>query len=356
MHPEIEVMRIGHRPQRDKRITTHICLVARAMDASAIYIDRKDSKLEETVNSVTKRFGGDIHVESGCSWRKKIRDFNGVVVHLTMYGEPLDWVLPEIKDKERIMVVVGAEKVPAEMYSLADYNVAIGNEPHSEVAALGLFLGKIKGDVWPNVVHNGSMIILPSRKGKIVIHKDYMKAKGLTYQEDDIPGLFESIELQDNIATHSKAVHDLALKIVDQMTEGGVKINRKVVAIGALLHDIGRRRTHSIYHAVAGARIIHLLGYPEEVALIAQKHIGGGISAEEAAKLGLPELDYIPSTLEEKIVCQADNLVSEDKKISLREVQEKYKKRHLDHQVKRISDLHKELSHLAGIDLDDITL
>ena len=64
----------------------------------------------------------------------------GKVVHLSRYGLRLQDVISQIRTEEKILVVVGAEKVPGDMYELADYNVAVANQPHSEISALALFL------------------------------------------------------------------------------------------------------------------------------------------------------------------------------------------------------------------------
>ena len=85
----IAVLRIGHRPDRDKRITTHVALVARAFGAEKMFVDTKDRKLEETIRSVCGRFGGDFTIETGVSAKTILTQWEGLVVHLTMYGEKL---------------------------------------------------------------------------------------------------------------------------------------------------------------------------------------------------------------------------------------------------------------------------
>jgi len=139
------VLRIGHRIPRDERVTTHVCLTARALGADGAYIANvPDAHLVETINNVTDRFGGAFHIEAGKPWRSTIAEWKregGEVVHLTAYGIPLPKLIDEIRrSKEDKLVVVGAEKVPGEMYALADWNVAVTNQPISEVSALGIFL------------------------------------------------------------------------------------------------------------------------------------------------------------------------------------------------------------------------
>jgi len=167
----IAILRIGHRPFRDKRITTHVALVARAFGADKIFVDTRDTKLESTISSVVDRFGGDFKIETGVDWKKIIKTWNGVKIHLTMYGLPLDHVIPEIKKHRDVLIIVGSEKVPAELFELADYNIAVGNQPHSEVAAVALFLDRYLEGKWAERVFDGKVKIVPSEKGKKVISK-----------------------------------------------------------------------------------------------------------------------------------------------------------------------------------------
>jgi len=164
----ISVLRIGHRIERDKRITTHVCLVARAFGADEILIDTKDERIEDNFLSVCDRFGGDINIKSGVNARSIVKKWQGISVHLTMYGESLSDVMEKVDKKQDLLIVIGAEKVPAEFYELVDYNVSIGNQPHSEVAALAIFLDRYTHGSWQHKKFNGKMNIFPSKKGKDV--------------------------------------------------------------------------------------------------------------------------------------------------------------------------------------------
>lgn len=165
----LKVLRIGHRPARDKRVTTHVALVARALGADGIIISTKDAEIEETVRSVVARFGGDFCVESGVPWKQVMNSWHGLKVHLTMYGLPIDDVIEKIRGKD-VLVIVGAEKVPAELYKLADYNVAVGNQPHSEVAALALFLDRyFEGKELQKRFDGARLRIVPNARGKTVV-------------------------------------------------------------------------------------------------------------------------------------------------------------------------------------------
>ena len=165
----IAVLRIGHRPDRDKRITTHVALVARAFGAEKMFVDTKDRKLEETIRSVCGRFGGDFTIETGISAKTILTQWDGFVVHLTMYGEKLDKSLKKIKKKNNVLVVVGAEKVPAFLYEESDVNIAVGNQPHSEVAALAMFLDRLTEGKWQKKKFEGKLMIVPCSRGKNVV-------------------------------------------------------------------------------------------------------------------------------------------------------------------------------------------
>ena len=168
----ITVLRIGHRISRDKRITTHVALVARAFGADKIIIDTKDNKIEDNVRSICARFGGDFKIESGVDKKKIIKEWSGVIVHLTMYGEKLNKSIDKIDKNKDLLIIIGAEKVPPQIYEMADFNVSVGNQPHSEVAALAVFLDRYNMGSWNEKQFNGKIEILPSNKGKKVVSKD----------------------------------------------------------------------------------------------------------------------------------------------------------------------------------------
>ncbi|MEM2250494.1 MAG: tRNA (cytidine(56)-2'-O)-methyltransferase [Candidatus Hadarchaeales archaeon] len=169
----IVVLRLGHRPERDKRVTTHVGLVARAFGADGIIIaDIRDEEVEKSITEVVERWGGNFFVKSGVPWKKEIEEWKkkkGKIVHLTMYGVPVSSVIKELRQQD-LMIVVGAAKVPAEVFELADYNVAIGNQPHSEVAALAVFLDRLfEGRELERDFPNWKLKIIPSERGKHLI-------------------------------------------------------------------------------------------------------------------------------------------------------------------------------------------
>lgn len=128
--------------------------------------------------------------------------------------------------------------------------------------------------------------------------------------------------------------------------------DKELVSRGALLHDIGRGKTHGISHAALGADIARELGLPDEISNIIERHIGAGITKSEAEKLGLPIRNYIPKTLEEKIVAHADNLISHDKKRKVAEIVNYIDELGYKEQAKKILELHEELSKICQMDLD----
>jgi len=168
----ITVLRIGHRISRDKRITTHVALVARAFGADKILIDTEDKKIEKTIRSTCDRFGGNFEIKTGIDKKKVIRDWNGIIVHLTMYGEELKKTINRINKNRDLLIIVGAEKVPPYIYEKADFNISIGNQPHSEVAALAIFLDRYTKGLWQNKRFDGKIKIIASNKEKKVVSNE----------------------------------------------------------------------------------------------------------------------------------------------------------------------------------------
>ena len=171
---EVSVLRIGHRFVRDDRITTHAALVSRAFGANAIYMTEVDKSVKETVSKVGNIWGGesDFRIEIIQDWKNVIRLWKknfGKVIHLTMYGINIDDTIREIWKERKVLVVIGAQKVPREVYALADHNVAIGNQPHSEIGALSIFLDRVfKGEELKKNFRGGKLRIIPNSKGKYV--------------------------------------------------------------------------------------------------------------------------------------------------------------------------------------------
>jgi len=153
--------------------------------------------------------------------------------------------------------------------------------------------------------------------------------------------ILKRLNCPDHLIKHCEAVCKKALKLSSNFDD----IDIELVKTGALLHDIGRSKTNGIDHAIVGVDILRDMGFSDSIANIALRHIGAGIPKEEAIQLGLPPKDYIPLTLEEKIVAHADNLIHWDREVDLDFVIKKWKKKlGEDHpSIKRIIELHREI-------------
>lgn len=174
----VVVLRWGHRPNRDKRVTTHVALTARAFGAEGIILsDVEDKKVEESVRKVVNLWGGPFYFKAGEPWRKAVeewREKGGIVVHLTAYGQPLTSQLAaRLREQGKpILVIVGSQKVPREFFSekVSDFNVAVGNQPHSEVSSLAIFLDRVLGEKWLTKKFEGARLeIVPQERGKRVL-------------------------------------------------------------------------------------------------------------------------------------------------------------------------------------------
>ncbi len=175
--PKLIVLRIGHRVKRDSRVTTHVCLTARAFGADGVIVsDVVDEGLERTMEKVVKSFGGSFWIRMGEPWRKIVKDWiegGNELIHLTMYGIPVCDAIDEIRSSPRDkMIAVGSQKVPGELYGLATWNVSITNQPISEVSALAIFLDRyFEGRELRAKFEGGEIEIIPSRSGKRIIRK-----------------------------------------------------------------------------------------------------------------------------------------------------------------------------------------
>ena len=170
------MLRLGHRPGRDDRMTTHVALTARALGADRAVLVGEATQARETVADITDRFGGPFEVTVTDSYRPLLRDWEGTVVHLTMYGEPVEDVTPTIRDRHRtdsLLLVVGAGKVDFEVYDRADWNVGVTNQPHSEVAALAVFLDRLfEGRELDREWADADRRVIPQETGKRVEELD----------------------------------------------------------------------------------------------------------------------------------------------------------------------------------------
>ena len=176
LRPEAWVLRLGHRPFRDRRVTTHLALAARALGARGMLIEgEQDRNVEESVSNVVTNWGGDFQIRFVPSPEKAIEEWKrtGFVVHLTMYGLPFEKYLEPVRQREdKVLVVVGGKKVPSIIYSLTNLNLAVTGQPHSEISALALFLDRLYGGKEMAIYHRKPrMVVVPSPSGKLVVVK-----------------------------------------------------------------------------------------------------------------------------------------------------------------------------------------
>ncbi len=169
---EVSILRIGHRPGRDDRITTHVGLVARAFGADRVIFPDIASSSSSTINEVSLNFGGDFKAESTTSISKFVKSWTGSIVHLTMYGQPIDFHIDEVIESHHstpLLIIVGAEKVPFFIYEASDWNISVTNQPHSEIAALAIFLDRLfQGNELNQSWDGAKQKIIPQKSGKLV--------------------------------------------------------------------------------------------------------------------------------------------------------------------------------------------
>ncbi len=165
----IEILRLSHRLPRDCRITTHVALSARAFGATAMhYSGMHDQEMEDAVHKITLRFGGTFtthYITNEQSFLKQKKKEGYTLIHLTVYGTSFQ-ELPQEQTNDKILLIVGGEKVPPYIYHLSDYNISVVNQPYSEVAALSLVLYHIHG-IETDYAHAQRRIIGQKRGKKI---------------------------------------------------------------------------------------------------------------------------------------------------------------------------------------------
>jgi uncharacterized protein len=161
--------------------------------------------------------------------------------------------------------------------------------------------------------------------------------------------LLKELKVPYQVRKHSIKVAQKALEIAERINK--VEVNKGLIEIGALLHDIGRSKTHSFKHALIGGRILKQRGLPESLVRICERHILGGLDKDDAAKVGLPERDFIPQSLEEKIICLADKHTAGSRDVSIGQRFEKWFSKYGKTQIliksrKRIQEIQDEINSL----------
>ncbi len=152
----------------------------------------------------------------------------------------------------------------------------------------------------------------------------------------------------EGLIRHSLRVCDIALQLAERLKAKDIDVDTELVRIGSLLHDVGRTKSHGTEHGILGGKILRERGLDDRIALIAERHIGGGISEDEAKELGLPHGEYMPKTLEEKIVCYADKLAVPEGRTSFEEALKPYiEELGPNHKaIERLRRLHEEIQRL----------
>lgn len=152
--------------------------------------------------------------------------------------------------------------------------------------------------------------------------------------------LLKDTGCDDRLIKHVKAVARYAVEIAKSRGDADVEL----VRIGALLHDIGRCRTNGVDHGVIGGKLLRSYGVDERIAQIAEKHVGAGITAPEAAELRFPQGHYVPKTLEEKIVAAVDNLTEGTRRVTIEKAEADFRAKLEGHPAaRRIRNLHDEV-------------
>jgi uncharacterized protein len=172
-------------------------------------------------------------------------------------------------------------------------------------------------------------------------------SSGLPNREQAIK-LLRKNHCPPQVVSHCIAVADLALETATKLEAKGLKINIQLVEAGALLHDLGRSKNHTVDHAIVGAQIAKEIGLPDPVIKIIKRHVGAGITAEEAKGLGWPKDNYTPQTLEEKVVSYADKLIDQSKRIPIETEIGRLQKENKSEAAERVRKLHEEITSLLG--------
>ena len=172
-------------------------------------------------------------------------------------------------------------------------------------------------------------------------------SSGLPNREQAIE-LLRKNKCPPQVVSHCIAVADLAVETAAKLEAKGLKINIQLVEAGALLHDLGRSKNHTVDHAVVGARIAKEIGLPDPVINIIKRHVGAGITTEEAHGLGWPKDNYTPQTLEEKVVSYADKLIDQSKRIPIETEIGRLQKENKSEAAERVRKLYEEITSLLG--------
>lgn len=162
--------------------------------------------------------------------------------------------------------------------------------------------------------------------------------------KEDAISLLRTEGCSENVIKHCIKVSRYAKAIAEKASKD-FDLDLNLVEIGGLLHDIGRSKTNGVHHGYIGAEILRDRGIDEKVALICERHVGSGIDRKDAENFGFPPKNYMPETIEEKIVCHADNYFINGEKVAFEKVYERFiLELGKDHSsIQRLLSLQKEL-------------
>jgi len=158
----------------------------------------------------------------------------------------------------------------------------------------------------------------------------------------------------DRIVAHCQACAKISKALCGKATDQGHAVNEEAAFAGALLHDIGRSQTQLVTHGYVGAGILEKEGVDPVVVEIVRRHVGAGISPEEALTLGFPPGDYIPRTQEQKLVCFADKMLDGDRARPFDEEVKRFVKK--GHDVQRLRRLKQDVDEAVGGDAESMIL
>jgi uncharacterized protein len=168
--------------------------------------------------------------------------------------------------------------------------------------------------------------------------------------EEAAKSLLEQAGCSKKVINHCVAVADFAVEIAEACRKKGLKVNVELVRIGALLHDVGRAKTHGVDHGVVGGQIAREFKLSDELVFIVERHVGSGITEREAKRLRLPVKSYVPKSLEERIVAYADKLIEGSRRLPVEVVVEKFRrdKNIPEAAVERLMRWHEEFAVCLG--------
>ena len=201
-----------------------------------------------------------------------------------------------------------------------------------------------------NLIRNADL-----REKTLQIWEEAIKTGG--WKPEDLNKIPFTLLIKDapvSFLEHTRGVTKVCIAVADVFAEAygeRIPINRDYLLAGALLHDIGRTQTHGFKHALIGGKILRQRGFPEKLARICETHILGGLDKDDAKNLGLPEKDFLPKTLEEKIICLADKQMAGTREVSIQKRFNKWFQKYGRSKIllkskKRIEKIQKEIEEL----------